>query len=278
MYRINIAATNQARRLRDTHARSRPKGTTMSARTPLTLARFVAKLERRAPLPDRERAALLALPVETRRHDAARELIREGERPWRCSMVESGVISSCRILRDGSRQILSFHLPGDMVDLQSALMPVADRSAHALSAVTIVSVAQDDLMALAVRFPAILRALWFDTLTDAAIQREWTINVGRRTARARTAHLLLEFASRMEAIGLLVDDSFEFPITQAGLADALGLTHVHTNRMVQWLRSQHYIRTVGRMVTIENWAEMRKLSGFDRAYLHPEGPRAGPAA
>ena len=249
----------------------------MSAKPPLTLARFVAKLERRTHLPDRERAALLALPVETRRYDALQDLVREGERPWRCSMVESGVVSGCRIMRDGARQILSFHLPGDMVDLQAALMPVADHSAHTLTAAAIVSVAQDDLMALATRFPAILRALWFDTLADAAIQREWTINVGRRTARERTAHLLLEFASRMDAIGMLVDDSFEFPITQAGLADALGLTHVHTNRMVQWLRSQHYIRTVGRMVTIKNWPEMRKLSGFDGAYLHPEGPRPGPA-
>jgi len=252
------------------------KGSPMPPPFP-SIARFVAKLNRRHPLPDAGTAALLALPAERHSHAAFHDILREGERPVRCAMVEEGLVSRHRILRDGARQILSFHMPGDMIDLQMLLMPALDHSIHAHTAAVTVSVAQGDLQAVADRHPAVAQALWFDTLVDAGISREWTVNVGRRSAQERTAHLLLEFASRLDAAGGLVDGSFELPVTQAGLADALGLTHVHTNRMIQWLRTQRYIRTVGRMITIENWEEMRKLSGFDPGYLFPEGPRAMPA-
>ena len=236
-----------------------------------SIAKFVAKLNRRQPLSHVENAALLALRVETHRYAAFHDILRDGGRPERCTMVEDGLISRHRILRDGARQILAFHMPGDMIDLQAMLMPVLDHALHAHTPTLTVSVAHDDLMALTARHPAIARALWFDTLADAAIAREWTVNVGRRSAQARTAHLLLEFATRLDTPAGRGD--FELPVTQAGMADALGLTHVHTNRMIQWLRARRYIRTVGRRVTIENWEEMRKLSGFDPGYLTPEGPR-----
>jgi CRP-like cAMP-binding protein len=111
-------------------------------------------------------------------------------------------------------------------------------------------------------------------LIDAAIFREWTVNVGRRNARERTAHLLLEFATKMDAIGQVVNNSFELRISQADLADALGITSVHLNRTMQSLRRDRLIRTVSQTITIENWPEMIELAGFDANYLHPEGARA----
>jgi CRP-like cAMP-binding protein len=187
--------------------------------------------------------------------------------------VQSGLVSRYRTLRNGARQILSFHIPGDMVDLHSMLIVVADHGIRAHTATTIVSIAHNDLLAVAARYPSLARAFWFDTLIDAAIFREWTVNVGRRNSRERTAHLLLEFASRFRMAGLMSDNSFDLPVSQADLSDALGITAVHLNRTLQWMRGQRFIRTHSRSVTIENWPGMVALAGFDPVYLHPEGPR-----
>jgi CRP-like cAMP-binding protein len=97
--------------------------------------------------------------------------------------------------------------------------------------------------------------------------------VGRRNGRQRTAHLLLEFAARFKSRGLMEGNSFVLPVSQSDLSDALGMTAVHLNRTLQWLRSERYIRTLSRTVDIENWAGLVSLAGFDSSYLHPEGPR-----
>jgi CRP-like cAMP-binding protein len=176
-------------------------------------------------------------------------------------------------LRNGSRQIVSFHIPGDMVDLQSALVIVSDRGIRTHMPTNIVSIRHADILQLASEHPPVGRALWIDTLIDAAIVGEWTVNVGRRDSRERTAHLLLEFAARFSAAGLVLEDTFELPLSQTDLSDALGMSSVHLNRTMQWLRRQHYIRTRSRSITIENWPEMIGFAGFDPIYLHPEGRR-----
>jgi CRP-like cAMP-binding protein len=176
-------------------------------------------------------------------------------------------------LRNGARQIVSFHLPGDMVDLQSALIVVADHGIRTHMPTTLVTVAHGELLAVTARHPSLARAFWFDTLIDAAIFREWTVNVGRRNSRERTAHLLLEFATRFRLAGMMPDNTFELPVSQADMSDALGITAVHLNRTLQWMRGQRFIRTHSRSVTIENWPGMIALAGFDPVYLHPEGPR-----
>jgi CRP-like cAMP-binding protein len=238
-----------------------------------SIAKFVARLDRCGPLSDAGRAALLALPTQTKSWSIYQDIVRDGDRPKRSCMVETGLVSRNKVLRDGSRQIVSFHIPGDMVDLQSALVVVADHSIHTHMATTIVSVAHEDILDVAEKYPEIGRAFWFDTLLDAAVFREWTVNVGRRNSRSRTAHLLLELAARYETIGLLQDDTFPLPISQADLSDALGMTAVHLNRTLQWMRGERYIRTHRQTMTIEDWDEMRQLAGFSRDYLHPEGPR-----
>ena len=238
------------------------------------LAKYVAKIERRGPLPETARAALLAMPSRIRRFTTYHDIVREGDRPAECCFVETGLVSRYRTLRNGARQILSFHIPGDMIDLQSALVIVADHGIRTHIPTTVVAIPHEDVLRVAADHPAIARAFWFDTLVDAAIFREWTVNVGRRNTRERAAHLLLEFAARFEQAGLMPDGSFELPVSQNDLADALGITSVHMNRTMQWLRGERLIRTHMRTVTIENHAAMAELAGFDSTYLHPEGPRA----
>lgn len=238
-----------------------------------TLSKYLAKIERRTPLSPPAREAFLALPGELHDFAAYRDIIREGERPHRASFVESGLVSRYKTLRDGARQIMSFHIPGDLVDLHSALIVIADHGVRTHCVTRTVTVGHADLLRLAARYPELGRAFWFDTLIDAAIFREWTINVGRRKSHERTAHLLLEMAALYEDAGLVTGDTFEFPITQNDLSDALGMTSVHLNRVIQSLRRERLIRTHSRSITIENRPALTALAGFDPSYLHPEGPR-----
>lgn len=101
----------------------------------------------------------------------------------------------------------------------------------------VVSIGHRDILQLSADHPDVGTALWFVTLIDAAIFREWTVNVGRRNSRERTAHLLLEFAYMFKAIGHIDNDGFELPFSQSDLSDALGITPVHLNRTLQWLRA-----------------------------------------
>lgn len=238
------------------------------------LAKYVLKLERRTPLSDAARAAFLGIPSVTKKLSAYRDIVREGDRPLRACLVESGMVSRYKTLKSGARQIMSFHIEGDFVDLQSALIVVADHGIRTHTPTTITTVAHVDILHVAAHYPELARAFWFDSLVDAAIFREWTVNLGRRNSHERTAHLLLEQAALHAAVGLLHDDTFDLPITQSDLSDALGMTAVHLNRVLQSMRRDRLIRTHSRSITIENRPELEALAGFDAAYLHPEGSRA----
>lgn len=237
------------------------------------LSRFIIKLDQRGGLSTQAQSALRGLPTRARSFKIHQDIAREGDRPTHCCLIATGLVSRYRSLRSGSRQIVSFQIPGDIVDLQSLLVVVADHGVHTHTATTVLMIAHDDLSNIAAEHPDVARALWFDTLVDAAICREWTTNVGRRDARQRLAHLLLELAVRFKAAKLMAVETFELPLTQADLADATGMTAVHVNRTLQWLRGERLIRTDGRTLTIENWEAMRTLAGFDTTYLHLEGPR-----
>lgn len=237
------------------------------------LALYVAKLERRTPLSTEARDALLALPFRERPLEAYRDLIREGDRPTHCCLVVSGLVSRYKTLRNGARQILSFHFPGDMVDLQGALVMIADHGIRAHVSSEIAVVEHAEILDLAARLPELGRAFWFDTLNDASAFREWMVNVGRRTALQRTAHLLLELHYRMSEIGAADKDSFLLPVSQADLSDALGISPVHLNRTLQWLRAERLIRSISRTVIIEDSVRLTEIAGFQANYLHPEGPR-----
>jgi CRP-like cAMP-binding protein len=234
---------------------------------------FLAKLERRAPVSAAGRQAFENLAIMPRSYDANHDILSEGDRPKFSCLVQTGLTSRYKTLRDGSRQIVSFHIPGDMVDLQSALVVVADCGIRSHTRTEIIMVRHDDLLRIAAEFPEFARAFWFDTLVDSAVFREWTVNVGRRNARQGTAHLLLEMAWRFEQAGMMENESFDLPISQSDLSDALGISPVHLNRTLQWLRAERLISTHSRTVVLTDRPALVRLSGFDPSYLHPEGPR-----
>ena len=228
----------------------------------------VRKLEVRTPLDNRDREALLALPVTLRTLEPATYLVREGDPPRHCSMLLSGFAYRQKITGEGARQIIGLHVPGDILDLQNLYLHVSDHNVQTLSRAEVAFVAKTDIQQLAEERPAIAHAFFVDTLVDASIFREWVVNVGRRDSRARLAHLLCEFALRLEAVGLAEEYSYELPMTQEQLADAVGLTPVHVNRTLKTLDAESLIVRAKRNLKIPDWQRLRKAADFSERYLH----------
>ncbi len=228
----------------------------------------VRKLGRLARLDDEDRRLLASLPVRLERVRSGRYLVREGERPDECCFLVSGYACRHKTTAAGTRQIVSFHLRGDILDIQHLLLERADHNVQAISEATIAWLPRARLLELATGRPAIGQALWRDCLIDASIFREWVLNVGRRDARSRIAHMLCEFAARCKAAGLGTGDCFDLPMTQEQIGDATGLTPVHVNRMLRALDEEGAISRVGRQMRIVDWNRMKSIADFDPAYLH----------
>lgn len=232
------------------------------------LVQYLAKLERRGALEPDDREAILGLPGVHREYGPNDIIIPQNADATHCILVESGFVSRVKTLESGSRQIVAFHLPGDAVDLQSIMFVDTDHTIQTHTPARTYWIPHRDILDLTVRRPAIARSLWLDTLIDASIFRDWTANVGQRRAQARIAHLMLELGERFRAIGMVRDDSFELPITQVALAEALGLSLVHLNKSLQALRHEGYFRASGRRVSLKDVDKIAKATGFDPSYLH----------
>lgn len=226
------------------------------------------KLETRAQLDDADRSAFLGLPYRLQTMEPSTYIVREGSRSERSCLILSGLAYRHKISGEGLRQIVSIHIPGDFVDLEGSLLAIADHNVQALTRCELAFVARSDLQALILSHPKIALALWIDTLIDGSIFREWIVNVGRRDARSRIAHLLCEFARRLEASGMAKNGSYELPMTQEQLADAVGLTAVHVNRVLMSLSREGLIERNRRLVRIPDWEALRDIGGFNETYLH----------
>jgi CRP-like cAMP-binding protein len=231
---------------------------------------LLRKLESVASLSAEEKAAILDLPITVRQMRADHDIVRERDRPTQCCLVLDGWLCRYKILESGARQIFSFHIPGDIPDLQSLHLRVMDHNLGSLVQSTVAFIPHDSVRNLAKDFPHICNVLWRDTLIDAAIFREWMVGMGRRDAPSRIAHLLCELFVKLRAVGLTKDDSCHFPITQSVLGDALGLSTVHVNRSLMELRGKGLIKLEKQVLTILRWEELRKEGGFDPMYLHLE--------
>jgi len=146
------------------------------------------------------------LPFTRKRFGKDAYMVREGERTTDCSVILRGFAFRQKLLRDGSRQIISIHIPTEFVDLQNGLLLVADHNVQCINGAEAATIPREALLSLAIERPEVLRAIWIDTLIDASVFREWVVNVGRRDSRARIAHLLCELALRLRSIGLVHDD------------------------------------------------------------------------
>ncbi len=171
-------------------------------------------------------------------------------------------------MRDGQRQIMSFHFPGDILDLSGLLLGTLDHGFGTLTPVEVAPIAHATLRGWIKHQPGLSRMLWQDTLVDSAVFCEWVANVGRRSAQARTAHLLCEIAARLQAVGLVDDQACELPVSAACLADATGLSVVHVNRVLQDLHSKKLIEAREKTLAILDRDELKRVGGFDPDYLH----------
>ena len=214
--------------------------------------------------------ALLSLPFVRKTFGKDAYVVREGQLAKECSVLLRGMAFRQKVLRDGSRQIISFHIPSEFVDLQNGLLDIADHSVQSLNNSEFALIPRAALIALADSRPGLRRAMWIDTLIDSSIFREWVVNVGRRDSRARIAHLLCELAIRLERFGMSDGGAMDFPLTQEQLADATGMTPVHTNRTLQSLRRDGLIRLGAGSLTIVDWEKMRAVGDFEELYLHQQ--------
>lgn len=229
---------------------------------------MLPKLERWRPLGEDDRAALLALPYKLRSLGPSQYVIREGDRAENSCLLLSGFAYRSKIVGDGGRQILAIHMKGDMVDLQNSLLGVADHNVQALTQIEIAMIPHEEVLRVMRERPAVAEAMWHDTLVDGSVHREWTANVGRRDSPTRMAHLLCEFALRLETAGLGEHSNYELPMTQEHLADCLGLTPVHVNRTLKGLESAGLITRTMRAVRVPDWPRLAEAGDFSTTYLH----------
>lgn len=231
-------------------------------------ARLIRKLESIGELSGEDRVALARLPLEPRTFAVGTDLVREGDQPSHCCLVTEGLACRYKLTGEGQRQIMSFHMPGDIPDLQSLHLKVMDHSVGAVVRTQVAFILHEHVQRLIADRPNVGALLWRDTLIDASIFREWLTGVGRRSAYARIAHLLCELFVRARAVGLTHENSVELPITQSELGDALGLSAVHVNRVLQELRGEGLIVNRGKTLVILDWPGLEQAGDFDETYLH----------
>jgi CRP-like cAMP-binding protein len=229
---------------------------------------MLRKLDKLGGLGQDDRDAIAALRYRIEQAPPGRVLVREGDVPSECCVLVEGYACRHKSTSNGARQIVSFHLPGDILDVQHLKLPRADHTVETITAAKVAWIATDDLRALLENRPRINDALWRDALIDASIFREWVLNVGQRDASARIAHMLCEFAARREAAGLGSPERFELPMTQDQIAEATGLSVVHVNRTLQGLSRSGVIERNRREIRIRDWGRMCQVADFDPAYLH----------
>jgi len=242
------------------------------------LAPMLRKLELWNPLEPDDRAALLALPFVERDLNANQYIVWKGDRPQHSCLLLSGFAFRHKTAGNGGRQIMSIHLKGDIVDLQNSFLGVADHDVQMLAPGRVALIPVEAMREIAFRRPAIGMALWYETLVEGSIFREWILNIGRRDGLTRIAHLLCEFALRLEVAELGDQSQYELPISQEQLADAVSLTSVHVNRKLMRLEQDGLIKRSKRMITVNDWQALAEVGDFQPAYLHVNPPGFQPLA
>jgi CRP-like cAMP-binding protein len=227
---------------------------------------FVAQLLAHSRLTQGEQQAILDLPFRVLHVPRNRDFVKLGEQVDHSCFILQGLVARFEQSDEGLRQITAFHIPGDMADLHSVVLPCATSALQALTTTTVLQVPHSALRRVAARYQAVAEAFWRACMIDAAILSQWVVNVGRRESRARMAHLLCEMAVRYGAGGE-PRRSFAFPVTQNHLADATTITPVHTNRTLMALRREGLAQMTFGIVEILDWPGLQEAGEFDPAYL-----------
>ncbi|WP_380872424.1 Crp/Fnr family transcriptional regulator [Sphingomonas sp. DBB INV C78] len=230
--------------------------------------RFIQKLRGFAALDAAEIEALLAATSTPRTLAARQDLIREGDRPGPVFVVLEGWACRYKILPSGTRQVLAFLMPGDACDLHTGLIAEMDHSIQAIVPAQVATISRGDMDALMARHRGIANAMYVSQLIDEGTMRAWITSMGRRTSIERVAHLMCELYLRARNIGLTQASQLELPLSQALLADSLGMTPVHLNRVLKTLRSAGAMTLKRGSLLITDPAKLVHIAGFDENYLH----------
>jgi CRP-like cAMP-binding protein len=238
---------------------------------------LVRKLESFAQLSEADKRVLNDVIQRNAREVGPRtDLIREGDKPEGVHLILEGFACRYKILPDGTRQIMAYMIPGDFCDLHIFILREMDHSVATLSHCREVEIPRATIIELTEDHPRIARAFWWATLVDEAILRQWLISLGRRDAGKRLAHLICELLLRLQLVGLVSGYTFELPLTQEELADTLGMSGVHLNRMLQDLRRSGMIELQDHSLVVLDRVRLQEYAGFDPNYLHLR-EREGPA-
>lgn len=229
---------------------------------------LVRKLEGFVTLSKADQAILERISASSRLLGPRVDLIREDDTPDGVFLILEGIAFRHKVRANGSRQIMAYLVPGDLGDIDAALLTTMDHTITTASACRVVRLAPETIAELMQHHPQIARALRMSTLVDEATLREWLMNVGCRSALERLAHLFCELLVRFRAVGQTRGDSFELLVTQGELGDTTGLSNVHVNRSLQELRRRGLIKLKGRRLTILNLPRLRAIAEFRSNYLH----------
>jgi CRP-like cAMP-binding protein len=191
-----------------------------------------------------------------------------GDLLHRSTLLVSGFMCRYMDARDGYRQLVCYQVPGDFLDLHGYPLQRLDHDIATITEVTVAHVPHERITEITEKMPHLGRMLWFSTLLDAALHREWIFRLGRLDAQGRIAHFLCETHARMDAIGMVTDGAFELPLTQQDLGEACGLTAVHVNRTLRRLREAGLAEVGDRRAVIHDLVALAALGEFDPDYLY----------
>ena len=229
---------------------------------------FVEKLRGYGPLDELDEHLLEAACQGSHRYMPAHDLIREGDDPSMVIVMLEGWACNYKLLPDGSRQIIAFLMPGDFCEMHVAVLAEMDHSIATLTTARIARIPRRQMEALIGSRPGITEAFWWTQLVDQAVLRTTIVSMGRRTTTERIAHLLCELNFRMSNVGLAGDYPCAMPFTQIVLADAVGLTPVHTNRVIKKLRLAGALEMSPGSIVISDIGRLARIAGFNDNYLH----------
>ncbi len=232
---------------------------------------LIRKLEAFCPLGDEEKAALRAAIGRERHFHPGEDLIHEHRPTEGVFVIQQGFACRYKLLPDGRRQIVGFLLPGDMCDLRVFLLKRMDHSICALGPVEAALISPESVVGLIESSQRLSRALWWTTIVEDSITREWIVNVGYRTAFERVAHLFCEVFWRLEAVGLVQGNQCALPLTQIELGDTLALSSVHVNRTLKQMRRDNLVKFQGGELELIDRQAIQVAAGFDPGYLHLDG-------
>jgi CRP-like cAMP-binding protein len=229
---------------------------------------LITRLRTISALDDHDVHAVRFLPVVVKHYQPGQAIVRDGDRPAECCLISRGFCVRSKTTSNGRRQILSIHIPGEVPDLQSLHLHVLDHDLTTLTECTLGFISHVSLREVTRRRPNIAEIFWRDTLIDAALFRDWIVNVGQRPAPSRLAHIIVELRERLKVIGQVQGAWFEMPLTQEQIGEAMGITPVHANRTVKQLRDDKVLEFRRGSVRVIDEQKLLELADFDGLYLH----------